>query len=165
MGVLAWRKPAPDPSSYEDDEAEEDDEFFAGERICAPPEETRGNLTLRICVVALIATGGWWLARHPQSWQGLLPTNLATSSTLMEYRTPDPVHPPVAPPETATQTAPVPGTEFRAAPAAYAERDGRRRYAAAAGAAIANAAAADGGRASGTEGVFGFGAGADAARV
>src|SRR5262245_14065693 len=110
MSVLAWRKPAPDPSSFEDDEAEED-EFFAGERICPPPEETRGNLTLRLCVVALIATGGWWFARHPQSWQGLLPTNLATSSALMEYRTPDPVRPPVAPPETAAQAASVPGTD------------------------------------------------------
>jgi hypothetical protein len=100
MSVLAWRKRAPAMSSFdrEDDDAEES-QFFAGERICVPPEETRGNSALRICVVILIAAGGWWFIRNPEIWPGWLSTKIAATSALMDYRAPNPVAPAMAPPE------------------------------------------------------------------
>jgi hypothetical protein len=94
MSVLAWRKPAPDTSSFdpEEDDAEEGP-FYAGERICAPPPDTRGNTGLRLCMVLLIAAGGWWLFRNQESWQGWLSTKFATASALMDDGAPSPVEP------------------------------------------------------------------------
>jgi hypothetical protein len=94
MSVLAWRKPAPGPSDFDhDDDDAEDDEFFAGERICAPPEETRGGSALRICVVVLIAACGWGLYRNSESLPGWLSTKIANASALMEYKAADAVTP------------------------------------------------------------------------
>ena len=109
MSVLAWRKPAPATSSFdpEDDDAEES-QFFAGERICAPPEETHGNSALRICVVILIAAGGWWFFRNPDRWQGWLSTTIATSSALLEYKAPSPVAPAMATPDLPSPAEPAP---------------------------------------------------------
>jgi hypothetical protein len=80
MSLLARRKRA--PASYFD--PDEDDAlegpFYPGERICPPAANTRGNSILRVCMVLLIVAAGWWLLRHPESWQGWLSTKFATAS-------------------------------------------------------------------------------------
>jgi hypothetical protein len=111
MSVLAWRKAAPGPSQYDHDEDDaEDEEFFAGERICAPTEETRGGFALRLCVVVLIAACGWGFYRNSESLQGWLSTKIGTSSALLEYKSADPVAP-VTPDHAALpERAPTAGT-------------------------------------------------------
>jgi len=105
MSVLARRKRA--QASYFD--PDEDDAlegpFYAGERICPPPVSTRGNSILRVCMVLLIVAGGWWLLRHPESWQRWLPTKFATASALMDAREPGGV-PAMAPPDHADLAEP-----------------------------------------------------------
>jgi len=105
MSVLARRKRA--PASYFD--PDEDDAlegpFYPGERICPPSVSTRGNSILRVCMVLLVMAGGWWLLRHPESWQGWLPTKFATASALMDAREPGGV-PAMAPPDHAGAAEP-----------------------------------------------------------
>ncbi len=98
MSLLARRKRA--PASYfdprEDDALESP--FYPGERICPPPANTRGNPLLRVCILLLIVAGGWWLLRHPESWQGSLSTKLATASALIDGGETGPLEPATAAP-------------------------------------------------------------------
>ncbi len=106
MSLLARRKRAPasyfDP--HEDDVLESP--LYPGERICPPPADTRGNSILRVCMVLLIVAGGWWLLRHPESWQGWLSTKFATPSALVDGREPGPLEPAMAPPDHADSAEP-----------------------------------------------------------
>jgi hypothetical protein len=110
MSVLAWRKSAPGPSDFDQDDDAEDDEFFAGERICAPVEETRGGSAFRICVVILIAACGWWLFRNPEGLPGWLSNKIATASALMEYKAANPVAPAIQEHAAPEDPAPSPDT-------------------------------------------------------
>jgi hypothetical protein len=105
MSLLARRKRAPASSfdPYEDDALES--QFYAGERICPPPVSTRGSSILRVCMVILFAAGGWWLLRHPESWQGWVSTKFATASALMDGRELGSV-PAMAPPDDAGSAEP-----------------------------------------------------------
>src|SRR5262245_3314604 len=115
MNAHVWRKSAPAQSfDLEDDEPEEDEDFFAGDRICDPSEETRGSLTLRLVVAGLIAAGGWWAFNNAHLLQGWLP-KFQTASVSMDYRSPPPVAPATTMPEHPSPAAPAPAVD--AAPA------------------------------------------------
>ncbi len=88
MTVPAWREHAPDASHFDIDDDAEESLFYAGERICAPPLNTRGSSLLPTCLVLLVAIGGWALVRNPDSWKHWLSVKLNTASALMDYRAP-----------------------------------------------------------------------------
>jgi hypothetical protein len=111
MSVLAWRKRAPASSFDPDEDDAQESPFYAGERICAPPANTRGNSALRACMVILIAAGGWVLFRNQDSWQGWLSTRMATASALMDDGGPSRVEPAGAPPDHADTAEPAPHTD------------------------------------------------------
>jgi hypothetical protein len=112
MTVPARRKPAPDTSYFDiDDDDAHETSFYAGERVCAPPDHARGSSLLPACIVIMIAAGGWWLLKNPGDWPEWLSTKIATASALMHDGTPLGPAPAMAPPQPASTPEPTPHTD------------------------------------------------------
>jgi hypothetical protein len=117
MSVPAWRS-----DSESDDEIDFEEEFYPGERICAPPTRIGGNRLLRRCVFILLMLGAGWAYLHaPPDWREQLTAGMTAVSSLVATDRAGPVAsaattmPPPAPPAV-TEPVPPPEKEIADAP-------------------------------------------------